>query len=645
MTEPEGNSSSSELFKAIFDAIPTPVLEVDERLIIKIANREAHERWASIQEGASPFYPVILSLKEKPHDCVIEKTFRHKKSFYFNKQIQTGEIFHLKTSHFELKNHKGVLVHLFDISKQEKIQEELQKSETKYRVLFKNMLEGMFQTRPDGKIIAANPALVSMLGYDSEEEFCSSVNVQDLYVDPKLRKILILMLEKEGEVRNFEFELRCKNGGKIAVMENVRVILDKQGNVSHYEGLLTDITDLKHAEEERQKLQSQVQNAQKSKSLEILAGGIAHDFNNLLMGILGNASLALKNLSADYPIYQYIKKIEKSSQDAAELTNQMLAYSGKGKFVIQKIKLSNLIKEMSQLLKATISKKISLNFWFEKNLPFIEADVSQIRQVILNLILNASEAIGGKSGEVLVKTSTIKADKNFFSDTYMERSLPEGNYLSLEISDNGPGMNDTIKNQIFDPFFTTKFKGRGLGLAAVLGIVRGHKGTIKVWSKTGKGTTIKVFFPVIKDVSEMNSQKTSDKEKNSILGKTILVVDDEPVVLEVASSMLESAGHTVLKASDGQKCVELFTQHKGDIGLVLLDNTMPNMNGEEAFRELRKIDPDVKVILSSGYNEQEATSHFVGEGLAGFIQKPYSLEQLINQINEVLDTPPKVNRT
>jgi len=254
----------------------------------------------------------------------------------------------------------------------------------------------------------------------------------------------------------------------------------------------------------------------------------------------------------------------------------------------------------------------------------------------LNLILNASEAIGENPGKIEIKTGMIRAHSNYFSDAYLDRNLAEGDYLVLEISDDGPGMNDSTKSQIFDPFFTTKFKGRGLGLPAVFGIVRGHKGTIKVFSETGKGTTIKVYFPIIKDAIDMNTQKTSDKKEKANSGTTILVADDEMVVLDVASSMLESMGYKVLRAADGLECVDVFSRHKDQIALVLLDHTMPNMSGEEAFHELRRLDPQIKVILSSGYNEQEATSRFVGEGLAGFIQKPYSLDQLISKVKEVL---------
>ena len=564
MKNSDFGNSDDELFKFLFDAIPTPILEIGENLIVQRANREARQTWTSIKEGESHFYRELLSYKQNPEDCFIARTFRMREPCTAKLSTISGDVYHIKTSYIEFKNHKRALLHLFDITRLEKIGNALQESEKKYRSLFQNMLEGIFQTRPNGKIIAANPALVRMLGYDSEEELCRSVKANDLY-QGESRDNIIRKLETEGRLQNAEFILKRKDGRTIVVQENSQVVRDNSGKILHYEGLLTDISDRKKTEEalreseekyrklverandgitmiqdmklkyvnsklaeilgysqeemtgksfyefvwpenqellryryesrikggnlpsiyesalkhrdgskieieinagliqyqgqpadlvfirdisfrkyqeqERQKLQSQIQNAQKLKSLEIMAGGIAHDFNNLLMGILGNASLALKYLPEQSPVYQHIKNIEKSSRDAADLTNQMLAYSGKGKFIIQKLNLSTLIGDMSQLLKSTISKKVSLTFSFEENLPPIEADANQIRQVVLNLILNASEAIGENQGKIVVKTRKTKADQNDFSEAYLDRNLTEGDYVVLEICDDGPGMN------------------------------------------------------------------------------------------------------------------------------------------------------------------------------------------------------------
>ncbi|MEQ8225292.1 MAG: response regulator, partial [Candidatus Eremiobacterota bacterium] len=267
-------------------------------------------------------------------------------------------------------------------------------------------------------------------------------------------------------------------------------------------------------------------------------------------------------------------------------------------------------------------------------LPFIEGDATQLRQVIMNLIINASDAIGEYSGVISLNTGIMYCDHTYLSESYINENLPEGYYVYLEVADTGCGMTRDIQNKIFDPFFTTKFTGRGLGLAAVLGIVRSHHGTIKIYSEPGRGTNFRVLFPV----SNIDS-KIIEKEKSegkSWHGKgTVLVVDDEKTVRTVAKAMLSKLGFTVLTADDGTTGLEIFKNNINDIGAVLLDMTMPHMNGEETFMELRRLRQDVQVILSSGYNEQEAISRFPGQGLAGFIQKPYRIDELVHVLQKV----------
>jgi PAS domain S-box-containing protein len=396
------------------------------------------------------------------------------------------------------------------------------------------------------------------------------------------------------------------------------------------------ITERKRSEEDRKVLEAQIHHAQKLESLGVLAGGIAHDFNNLLMGVLGNASLALMELSPESPARESVAQIETAALRAAELAKQMLAYSGKGKFVIQRINLSKIVEEMSHLLEVSTSKKAILRYNFAANLPAIEADPTQLRQVIMNLITNASDAIGERSGIITVGTGVLEADRGYLSETYLDDDLPPGDYVFVEVSDTGCGMDEETRFKIFDPFFTTKFTGRGLGLAAVLGIVRGHRGAIKVYSQSEKGSTFKVLFPC----SEQPVEDLEGGSKDSIGSwqgtGTILVVDDEETVRTVSKRMLEAHGFSVLTACDGSEGVDLFKARRHEINAVLLDMTMPHMDGEEAFRELRRIDPEVRVILTSGYNEQEATNRFSGKGLAGFVQKPYTPNVLIEKIREIL---------
>ena len=390
-------------------------------------------------------------------------------------------------------------------------------------------------------------------------------------------------------------------------------------------------------EEERQKLQLQVQQTQKLESLGILAGGIAHDFNNLLMGILGNASLALTEVHESSPARENLEQIEKSAYRAAELCKQMLAYSGRGKFVVESINLSVLIEEMVKLLEISISKKAILKLDLLKDIPNIDADPTQIRQILMNLVINASEAIGDKPGVITITSGTTKCDRNYLENIFIDDTLPEGLYAYLEVSDSGCGMDQETMKKIFDPFYTTKFTGRGLGLAAVLGIVRGHKGTIKVYSEPNKGTSFKVLLPCSEKVP--NKLKTNIKHEEPLNDTgTILIIDDEETVCKVAKQMLEALGYDVLTAINGMKGVEIFEKKSNEIKLVLLDMTMPFMDGEETFRELKKIKKDLCVILTSGYNEQEATSKFIGKGLAGFIQKPFLLGELKEKLRNIIST-------
>ena len=385
------------------------------------------------------------------------------------------------------------------------------------------------------------------------------------------------------------------------------------------------ITMRKRAESNRVELEKQLLHAQKLESLGVLAGGIAHDFNNILMAIIGNADLALMKLAPESPVTENLFAIEKAAARAADLAKQMLAYSGKGKFVIEPIDLNRLLEEMLHMLKVSISKKAVLRFNPAPNLPTVEGDSTQLRQVIMNLVINASEAIGDRSGVIAINTGSMDCDRSYLNNVWMDESIAEGTYLYLEISDTGCGMDNETVSKIFDPFFTTKFTGRGLGMAAVMGIMRGHKGSIKVYSELGKGTTFKLLLPASGlPVKDSYSDERCDVWRSR--GK-VLLVDDEETVLATGSKMLRELGFEVLTACDGIEAVDMFKSNE-DISFVVLDLTMPHMDGEQCFRELRAFNSAVRVIMSSGYNEQEVTQRFVGKGLAGFIQKPYKMSEL-----------------
>lgn len=394
---------------------------------------------------------------------------------------------------------------------------------------------------------------------------------------------------------------------------------------------ILDISERKRLEEERRALE-----AHRLESLGLLAGGIAHDFNNILVAVLGYSELISQGLPPESPVSGYVERVTESAHRAAELCSQMLAFSGKGRFVVAPRNLSEIVEVMGRLLEVSIPSSVVIRFDLATDLPAVDVDLSQIQQVVMNLITNSAEAIGDKSGVVTVVTGMMDVDQAYLSTTRVGEGLLVGPHVFLEISDTGCGMDEETLEKMFDPYFTTKVTGGGLGLAATQGIVRGHSGAIRVYSHPGEGTTIKVLLPCSDlPAGALNEAVGGSDEWRST--DTVLIVDDEEAVRGVLRLMCENAGCTVLTANHGREGVEVFREHAQEIDIVLLDMTMPYMSGTEAFREIRRIQPDARVILMSGHNEQEATSRFAGKGLAGFLQKPIAMAALFEKMQEVLD--------
>lgn len=402
-----------------------------------------------------------------------------------------------------------------------------------------------------------------------------------------------------------------------------------------------DITDKIQEEKERRAMEEKIRQTQRLESIGILAGGMAHDFNNLLVGIIGNADLALMETPTDSPANYYLKEIIRISKELTHLSQQLLAYAGKGKTFVKPISLTELIKNIETLIILSVPKKIAVKFDLDENLPLINADPAHLQQLIINLVLNAAEAIGDKSGVITIVTKHMHCDMKYWQTTYFGENCKEGTYIYLEIIDTGSGISKDVKDRMFEPFFTTKFIGRGLGLSAVAGIVRAHNGAIKVYTELGKGTSFKIFFPALGETTLR--PKTIDFKQAELEQETkqkhILVVDDEKLVRDTVKSMLEIGGLHVLLASNGEEAIKIYTENKDQIALILLDMTMPIMDGEETFRELRRINPEVKVLLSSGYNEKDILERFIGKGLTGFIQKPFVLSTLLETIKNILKEP------
>ena len=523
----------------------------------------------------------------------------------------------------------------FDITDIKKSQKALAESEGKYRTLVE-MFPHTIIIIQDGKFAFVNQATLDLMGLEDEDEMIGE-DILPLVVEKDRERIGTYMADRLAGRSDvpWHYELQIvRANGEPADLEVFVEKIAYQGKPA-IQAMAMDITQRKLADEERRNLEAQMMQTQKLESLGVLAGGIAHDFNNLLMGILGHADLALMELPPSSPSSSSIGEIEKAARQAAELCKQMLAYSGKGRFVTERLSLQQIVEDIAHLLKVSISKRSILKFDFAPELPPIEADPSQIRQVVMNLIVNASEALGEKSGIISVVSGLMECDEEYLTDVFLASELKEGVYVFLEVSDTGCGMDKETSRKIFDPFFTTKFTGRGLGLAAVLGIVRSHNGAIQVYSEPDRGTTFKVLFPAVLDGA--TPQPVAEPITDVFRGQgTVLVVDDEPSARTVTKLFLEKAGFDTLLARDGEEAVQVFKDHSDEITAVVLDLTMPRMGGEATFRELRRIRADVKVLLSSGYNELEVTQRFIGKGLAGFIQKPYKFSVLMKKLKEIL---------
>jgi len=515
-----------------------------------------------------------------------------------------------------------------DVTERLNYEASLREGEERFRRIFELVPDPLLLADMDGRPISFNNALCAMSGYDRAELLALDQGSLQLWDAPEKRQEFKAMLVEFGEVDRFEMKMRRRDGQPRTVLLSARIfeLAGRQVILSSSR----DITDQRN-------LEQQMLHTQKLESLGVLAGGIAHDFNNLLTGILGNADLAKEELSPLAPARTSLNGIEVAARRAADLCRQLLAYSGRGRFIIQPIALQDLVQDLGHLLSVSISKKVVLKFHFAQNVPAVEADATQLRQVVMNLIVNASEAIGERSGVISITTGLAYCDAAYLHSCFTSNGIAEGDFVYLEIADTGDGMDKATLERIFDPFFTTKFTGRGLGLAAVLGIVRGHKGAIKVYSERQRGSTFKLLFPVCENAAVTLSPPRSIQ--GAYQGKgTVLLADDEETIRNLGRRMLQRWGFAVLLAADGKEAVELFRASKNEIALVILDLTMPHLDGEACYREMRQIRPDVRVVLSSGYNEQDVVNRFAGKGLAGFVQKPYTSEELLAKIRAALAT-------
>jgi PAS domain S-box-containing protein len=493
--------------------------------------------------------------------------------------------------------------------------------------------DGAYLIRPDGSIHYVNDAASRTLGYSKQELLTMRIPEIDPDVTDEVWPHLWEDLRTKGQLI-LETRHKTKEGRLIDVEIVAYHFLFK--GLEYDFAFARDISERIRAAEERRDLQAQILQAQKLESLGVLAGGIAHDFNNLLAVILGNANIALSELAPTSPTRELCEEIGGAARRAAELCRQMLAYSGKGRFLVEPIDLGVLVREMAQMLEIAISKKATLRHEFAEDLPLIDADATQLRQIIMNLITNASDAIEDANGIIRLKTGSRECDESYLSETYLADDLPTGPYVYVEVSDTGCGMDPETLERMFDPFFTTKFAGRGLGLAALLGIVRGHRGAIKIRTRPGEGTSIRILFPAAEGRSAPSEVQRTESDPWQGSG-TLLLVDDDEDVRAMAKKMLEHLGFEVLTAENGLRALDVFQHHRGEVRCVLLDLAMPKMDGETCFHELRRLDAHLPIVLCSGYSEQDATHRFADRRPTGFVQKPFEISSMRDVLRDALD--------
>ena len=631
---------SEEKFRALFDNASDAIFLTEGDQVIDCNARTLEMFGCSRDEivGHLPYRlsPVFQPNGRKSYELASEQvadTLAGRPQFFeWMHQRLDGTLFPVEVSLSAVKLGERLLLQAIvrDITARKLTEDKLRESDLSLRAVS----QGVILTGPDQNIRWVNEAFTTITGYQLNEVIGrNSRLLQGPLTDPKVVQEIRQALERaeafSGEILNYR-----KDGTPHWNDLSISPGRDEQGRLSCFVGIMRDVTERKQAHQEREQLDRKMQEAQKLESLGVLAGGIAHDFNNLLTSILGNTNLLDVELPPGSPLREYTAQIAQTSQRAAGLCQQMLAYSGRGRFVVERLELSRLVVETTQLLQLSISKKVTLSLQLEEGLPAMEADTSQLHQVLMNMVINASEAIGDQGGVITIFTGLTTVESSYFKDALGAPDLPAGEYLFLEVADDGCGMSAETQRKIFDPFFTTKFTGRGLGLAAVLGIVRGHKGALTVRSVLGKGTSFRLLFPLASRLKEAEAKQSIDHTANE--QGTILVVDDDESLRRTITRILRHFSFTSVVASDGREAMALFGADPGRFALVLLDLTMPNMDGLETFTALQQVSPGVRVVLMSGYNQQESMGRFSGNKPVGFLQKPFSLSALQQMIQRVL---------
>lgn len=513
-----------------------------------------------------------------------------------------------------------------DITDARRSEQAVRESEEKYRALFEESRDVVFISTPEGKFVDINRAGLELFGAASREELLTLDIPSTIYLNPSDRTLFTAAMERDGYVRDYELQLKQLNGQARIVLVTASVVKDKNGVVVAYRGTLRDIT-------ESRKMEKQLFQSQKMESLGLLASGIAHDFNNLLTGIMGYSSYLKTKISRDDSLFESVDIIEEGAKQAAELTQQLLTFARGGRYNVAPTDVNDIVRNTLKLINRTIDKLIEIETRFNDTIPLADVDALQIGQVVVNLCVNARDAMP-RGGRLIIETG-----KETVGDDFVRKHADAhiGSYVYISIADTGQGMSKETVARIFEPFYSTKELGRGtgMGMSVVYGIIKKHGGFITIHSELNHGTTIKVYLPsTTKARLEQKAEKLVAARGR---GETILVIDDEAAILLLVKRICEGNGYLVLTAGNGIEALDIFAEKKDDIALVIMDMMMPKMDSQEVLRRLQEIKPGLKVLLATGYGQSERAKAMITAGVAGIIPKPFNVQEILGRVRALLD--------
>ncbi len=625
----EATDRANQEWERTFNAISDLVMVLDDQHKIVRANKAMADALGITEHElrGKPCFELVHGKKEPPafcpHSQLLADGAEHSTEVV---EPRLGGIYDVRVSPLVGQNGRVTgSVHIIrDITESKRAEEALKESERQYRTLFEESIDGVYSVLREGQIIDANSSFCQLFGYKKEEMLCR--NIRELYLDPDDRPRFQKEIEKRGFVKDYEIQGRKRDGTKVDCLITSSVQFAGDGSVAGYRGIVRDLTA-------RKALQRQLLQAQKMEAIATLAGGIAHDFNNLLQVVLGYSDMMLFGKKSTDPDHIRLEAIRRAAQDGAELTKGLLAFSRRLEPNARPVNLNNEIERVQKILQRTLPKMIQIEILLADDLMTVNADPGQMEQILLNLAVNAQHAMPD-GGRFTMETANVILDEDYCR-THPE--IQSGEYAALTVSDTGHGMDQGVVEHIFEPFYTTKGpgEGTGLGLAMVFGIVKSHGGCITCYSEPGAGTTFKIYLPAVVQDEEADASVT--QQIPAFGTETILVVDDETRIRKMLGEMLQLAGYTVLEAGNGEEALNIYRKRKADISLVILDLIMPVMGGKQCIDGLLKIEPNLKILVATGFGVDESTRRAVEEVSRGFVNKPYDVRQLLRVVREVLD--------